>query len=132
MALLNIHPEYCDSLGLTSTNEFWPGYLAVYARKGVSFNNIENFSGKRVAVMKEVYITQKYIESLKHKINIIEVDNALEGLQKVQKGDVDYFFGFSPILFLFLNTSCLMLLLHMYLWINQNGLELGLGPIIPN
>ncbi len=93
--VLNIHPEYCDSLGLTSTNAYWPGYLAVYARKGVSFNNIENFSGKRVAVIKGVYITQKYIESLKHKINIIEVDNALEGLQKVQKGDVDYFFGLS-------------------------------------
>ena len=93
--VLNIHPEYSDSLGLASTNTYWPAYLAVFARKGVSFDKLENFVGKRVAVIKGVYITQKYIENLKDKINIIEVDNALEGLQKVQKGEVDYFFGLS-------------------------------------
>ncbi len=93
--IINIHPEYSDSLGLVSTNSYWPAYLAVFARKGVSFEKLEDFAGKRVAVIKGVYVTQKHIEHIKDKINIIEVDNALEGLQKVQKGDVDYFFGLS-------------------------------------
>ena len=93
--IINIHPEYSDSIGLLSTQAYWPGYMAVFACKGVLFDGPEDFSGKRVAVIDGVYFTKKYMEQYGKQATIIKVEDALTGLRSVDKGEVDYFLGAS-------------------------------------
>lgn len=93
--ILNLHPEYADKLGLLKTRSYWPGYPAVFARRGVSFKSPDDFSGKRVAIIDKVYFTEKLIKQYGQQATIVKVKAALEGLRSVEKGDADFFLGLS-------------------------------------
>lgn len=93
--ILNIHPDYSQSIGLLSTQVYWPAYMTVFARKGVLFDGPVYFSGKRVAVIDGVYFTKKYMEEYGKQATIVKVKDALTGLRSVDNGGVDYFLGTS-------------------------------------
>ncbi|MFC1821982.1 transporter substrate-binding domain-containing protein [Thermodesulfobacteriota bacterium] len=93
--ILNLHPEYADNLGLLKTQSYWPAYPAVFARKETSFKSSDDFAGKRVAIIEGVYITQKFMGQHGKQATILKVDDALGGLQSVEKGEADLFLGFS-------------------------------------
>jgi len=93
--ILNLHPEYADSLGLLKTRSYWPAYLAVFSRKETLFTNPDDFADKRVAIIDGVYITQKLMDRHGKQATILKVDDALGGLQSVEKGAADLFLGFS-------------------------------------
>jgi len=93
--ILNIHPEYADSLGLLKTQAFWPGYPTVFSGRNTYFEGPDDFRGKRVAIIDKVYFSEKLMRQYGKQATILKVDNALEGLQSVAKGDVDFFLGVS-------------------------------------
>ena len=93
--ILNLHPEYADDLGLLKTQTYWPAYPAVFARKETSFKSPDDFADKRVAIIDKVYITQKLMDRYGKQATILKVEDALGGLQSVEKGEADLFLGFS-------------------------------------
>ena len=93
--ILNIHPEYADSLGLLKTRGHWPGYPTVFARRNAYFDGPDDFRGKRVAIIDKVYFSEKLMRQYGKQATILKVDNALEGLRSVSKGDADFFLGAS-------------------------------------
>ncbi|NQT68042.1 MAG: transporter substrate-binding domain-containing protein [Desulfobacteraceae bacterium] len=93
--ILNLHTEYADKLGLLKTRSYWPGYPAVFARRGVSFKSPDDFSGKRVAITDGVYFTEKLIKQYGQQATIVKVKGSLEGLRSVEKGDADFYLGAS-------------------------------------
>jgi ABC-type amino acid transport substrate-binding protein len=93
--ILNIHPEYADSLGLLKTRAHWPGYPTVFARRNAYFESPDDFRGKRVAIIDGVYFSEKMMRQYGKQATILKVDNALEGLRSVAKGDADFFLGAS-------------------------------------
>ncbi len=93
--ILHLHPEYADQMGLLSTRPYWPGYPAVFASRGVSFKSPEAFDGKRVAIIDHVYFTEELMRKYGRGAAILKVENALEGLRSVGKGDADLFLGAS-------------------------------------
>ena len=89
--ILNIHPEYGDSLGLLKTRGYWASYPTVFTRRDVSFKGPDDFGSKRVAIINGVYATEKLIKHYGEEATILKVDNALKGFRSVGKGDADLF-----------------------------------------
>ena len=93
--ILYLLPEYADKLGLLKTEGHLTGYAAVFARKNVVFDRPSDFAGKKVAIIDGVMFTEKIVERYGDGATILKVKDALEGLQRVDKGEADLFLGAS-------------------------------------
>ncbi len=93
--ILALHPEYADKLGLLKTQDHWPGYPAVFARKGEAFKGPGDFKDRRVAIVEQVHWTRDLIRQYGNNTTVIEVKSPLEGLQSVEKGTADFYLGAS-------------------------------------
>ena len=90
-ALPSLHPAYADKLGLLITSAFWPSYPAVYSRKGVNLNGLDDFKGRRVAIVDKVLFSARLMEKYGKQSTVVPVKNALEGLKLVNSGKIDFF-----------------------------------------
>ncbi|MGB5422605.1 MAG: ABC transporter substrate-binding protein, partial [Desulfobacterales bacterium] len=93
--ILNILPEYADKLGLLKTDGYMTGYGAVFTRKNIVFDRPSDLAGKKVAIIDGVMFTKLIVERYGDGATILKVNDALEGLQLVDRGEVDLFLGAS-------------------------------------
>ena len=93
--ILYILPEYADKLGLLKTEGHLTGYAGVFARRDVPFNRPSDLAGKKVAIIDGVMFSEKIVERYGDDATILKVKDALEGLKRVDKGEVDLFLGAS-------------------------------------
>jgi PAS domain S-box-containing protein len=93
--IASILPEYADKLGLLKTHRVLTGYPAVFSRREVSFEGPSDFVGKKVAIIDQVYFSEEMIRKYEGRITVLKVNDALEGLQSVDRGEVDFFLGAS-------------------------------------
>ena len=91
--ILNLLPGYADELGLLKTRGYMTGYAAVFGRRGAVFDSPTDLIGKRVAIIDGVKFTQLIVEQYGDGATILNVEDALEGLQLVDKGIADFFLG---------------------------------------
>jgi formate hydrogenlyase transcriptional activator len=91
--ILSLHPEYADKLGLLKTKGYISGFPAVFSNQTISFEQPDDFVGKRVAIIDKAYFSEKIIQPYEHEVTILRVTDALEGLQLVNKGQADVFIG---------------------------------------
>ena len=93
--ILNILPEYADKLGLLKTEGYMTGYGAVFTRKNIVFDRPSDLAGKKVAIVDKVMFTELIVERYGAGATILKVNDALEGLQRVDRGEADLFLGAS-------------------------------------
>ena len=93
--ILNILPEYADKLGLLKTDGYLTGYGAVFTRKNIVFDRPSDLAGKKVAIVDGVMFAKLIVERYGAGATILKVNDALEGLQRVDRGEVDLFLGAS-------------------------------------
>ena len=93
--IVNILPEYADKLGLLKTEGYLTGYGAVFTRKNMVFDRPSDLAGKKVAIVDKVMFTELIVERYGAGATILKVNDALEGLQRVDRGEVDVFLGAS-------------------------------------
>jgi PAS domain S-box-containing protein len=93
--ILSLTPGYADKLGLWKTRGHVTNYPTVFARKGVSFEHPSNLAYKRVAIIDEVFFSEKIVAEYLDGTTILKVKDALEGLRHVQQGEADLFLGAS-------------------------------------
>lgn len=94
--IANLHPAYADKLGLLKTHGFMPAYPVVFGRRDISFKGPAEFEGKTVAAMDQVYFSEEILRPYRGRTTIFKVKDALEGLQRVDRGEADFFLGISP------------------------------------
>ena len=93
--ILYILPEYADKLGLLKTEGHLSGYAAVFTRRNFAFDRPSDLAGKKVAIVDKVMFTELIVERYGAGATILKVNDALEGLQRVDRGEVDVFLGAS-------------------------------------
>ncbi len=93
--ILYILPEYADKLGLLKTEGHLSGYAAVFAHRNFAFDRPSDLAGKKVAIVDKVMFTELIVERYGAGATILKVNDALEGLQRVDRGEVDLFLGAS-------------------------------------
>jgi len=95
--LLVAAPSLAKSMGLLHSKTLAKGTPAIFARTNAPFdiNSEKDLLGKRVAILKGVYVVEKALAPYRDKIEIIEVDSAQEMLTLVLKGKADVAFGLS-------------------------------------
>ena len=93
--ILNVLPEYADKLGLLKTEGYLTGYGAVFTHKNIVFDHPSDLAGKKVAIIDGVMFTELIVERYGAGATILKVNDALEGLQRVDRGEVDLFLGAS-------------------------------------
>lgn len=91
--LLSLHPGYADELGLLKTRSYITNYPAVFARANVPFESPLDFAGKTVAVIDRLYFSRKIIEQYGRGATILKVPDSRDGLQRVIRGQADFFLG---------------------------------------
>ena len=93
--LIALHPEYSDKLGLSKTRGYISVYPTVFARFDTPFRGPDDFSGKKVALLDKVYFSNYIIREYGDRADIFKVSTSLEGFQKIQNGEADYFISSS-------------------------------------
>ncbi len=95
--LLASVPALARSIGLSHSKIFVRGTPAVFARTDAPFeiNSEQDLIGKRVVVLKGIYIVEQALAPYKEKIEILEADTAHEMLTLVLSGKADVAFGLS-------------------------------------
>jgi signal transduction histidine kinase/ABC-type nitrate/sulfonate/bicarbonate transport system substrate-binding protein len=93
--ILNVLPEYADKLGLLKTEGYLTGYAAVFAHRNVSFDRPSDLAGKKLAIIDGVFFSEQIVERYGDGATILKVKDALEGLERVEKGEADFFLGAS-------------------------------------
>ena len=116
--ILNILPEYADKLGLLKTEGYMTGYGAVFTRKNIVFDRPSDLAGKKVAIVDKVMFTELIVERYGAGATILKVNDALEGLQRVDRGEADLFLGASINAY-FLSKYQLFGLALQYVYYNQ-------------
>ena len=91
----DIHPQFADKLGLLRTRTYFTGYPAVFARRDARFDRPTDLAGKRIAIIDEVFFSEQIIEQYGDGAAIVKVKDALEGLQRVDRGEADLYLGAS-------------------------------------
>ena len=116
--ILNILPEYADKLGLLKTEGYMTGYGAVFTRKNIVLDRPSDLAGKKVAIVDKVMFTELIVERYGAGATILKVNDALEGLQRVDRGEADLFLGASINAY-FLSKYQLFGLALQYVYYNQ-------------
>ncbi|MDH4317447.1 MAG: transporter substrate-binding domain-containing protein, partial [Desulfobulbaceae bacterium] len=90
-------PSLASSLGLLNTKSLTVATPTVFAKDNVSFevNSEADLKGKKIAVLKDIYVVQQALKPYKDEIDIIETDSALTMMKMVYEGKVDAAFGLS-------------------------------------
>lgn len=93
--LLLSAPVLAESIGLSTTQPLSRGTPTIYAKTDapLEINSIEDLIGKRVAVLKGLYIAEQALVPYKDKIDIIQTETSLESLQLVFSGKADVALG---------------------------------------
>lgn len=88
-------PGLAESLGLLTTNPMTTGTPTIYINQNALFviNSEKDLIGKRVSVLKGVYIVDQALLPYKENIEIIECSTALEMFKLLFEGKVDAAFG---------------------------------------
>ncbi len=90
-----IHPNYADKLGFLKTKTYYRSYPTVFGPNDISFEQPDNFVGKKVAIIDKVYFSETIIHPYKDRATVLKVKDAQEGLDLVHRKKVDLFFGIS-------------------------------------
>ena len=93
--ICNIHPEYADAMGLKKTQGYMSAYPTVFGLRKVSFDDLADFAGKKVAIIDKVYATEEITQQYGKQATILKVKDALEGLKLIDNGEADLFIGSS-------------------------------------
>lgn len=93
--ILEMAPAYADKLGLRITDTYLTAYPTVFGRPNVHFENPTDFTGKTVAIIDKIFFTEQMTRQYGTQATIVKVKDALEGMQRVSKGEVDLFVGVS-------------------------------------
>lgn len=93
--LLLSAPALAESIGLSTTHFINEGTPTVFAKTDTPFeiNAVEDLIGKKVAVLKGVYVVEQALAPHKDEIEIIEAESAIEMMGLVLDGNVDAAFG---------------------------------------
>jgi signal transduction histidine kinase/CheY-like chemotaxis protein len=83
------------SIGQLTTNHISTGKPTIFARKNAPFeiNSLKDLAGKRISVLKKVYVVEQILKPYKDEIEVIEAASALEMLTLVLEGKADVAFG---------------------------------------
>ena len=90
-----IHPDYADKLGFLKTKTYYRSYPTVFGLNDISFEQPDNFVGKKVAIIDKVYFSETIIHPYKDRATVLKVKDAREGLDMVYRKKADLFFGIS-------------------------------------
>ena len=93
--ICNLHPEYAEKLEMLKTRGYFHNYPTIFARRDIAFNDVNDMFGKTVAIIDQLYFSEKIIKEYEDKVTIKKVKNALEGLQSLVSGEADLFIGLS-------------------------------------
>lgn len=88
-------PALAESIGLNTTQPISEATPTIYAKIDAPFeiNAVEDLIGKKVAVLKGVFMIEQALAPYKDKVEIIQTNSALEMLGLVLAGKVDVAFG---------------------------------------
>lgn len=98
--ILALHPDYADALGLLKTRTYITAYPALFARKGLVLNSPADLAGKKIVHREAEYFSGKIIDQYGQNAKRLTVDNGLDGLRMVNRGDADVFVGLSGATYL--------------------------------
>ena len=93
--ILEILPQYADKLGLLKSIGYLRAYPAVFARKNISFAGPDDFAGKKIAIIDNVYFSEKMVREYGEQASILRVNDAIQGMKSVSEGDADLYIGVS-------------------------------------
>ena len=93
--ILEMLPEYADKLGLLKSIGYLRAYPAVFARKNFSFAGPDDFAGKKIAIIDEIYFSEKMVREYGEQATILRVKDAIQGMKSVSEGDADLYIGVS-------------------------------------
>ena len=95
--LLVTPSSLAESIGLIPTNYLTVATPTVFVKKDAPFeiNSEQDLEGKKISVLKGIYIVQQALQPYKENIEIIETESALEMMKMVYEGKVDAAFGLS-------------------------------------
>jgi ABC-type amino acid transport substrate-binding protein len=95
--LLACAPSLARSIGLSDSQALVEGTPTVFAKTAVPFeiNSEEDLIGKRVAVLKGIYVIEQVLAPYKGKLDIIPADSAQEMMALVLEGRADVAYGLS-------------------------------------
>ncbi|MDH3972949.1 MAG: transporter substrate-binding domain-containing protein [Deltaproteobacteria bacterium] len=95
--LLVAAPSLAKSMGFPHSKTLAKGTPAIFARTDTTFNinSEKDLIGKRVAVLKGIYVVEKALAPYKDEIEIIEADSAEEMLTLVLRGKAHVAYGLS-------------------------------------
>ncbi len=83
--------------GLIHTHILATGFPTIFAKKDAPFeiNSEEDLKGKKVSVLKGVYVVEQALKPYEGAIEIVETESALEMMKMVLEGKVDAAYGLS-------------------------------------
>ncbi|MES9900676.1 MAG: transporter substrate-binding domain-containing protein [Sedimenticola sp.] len=95
--LLGSAPSLAEGVGLIHSHLLNSGFPTVFTKTNAPFeiNSVKNLEGKKISVLKGIYVVEQALEPYKDTIEIIETESALEMMQMVLAGKVDAAFGLS-------------------------------------
>ena len=57
--IILLHPNYADKLGYLKTHTYYRSYPIVFGRAGDSFNQPDDFAGKKVVIIDKIFVSKK-------------------------------------------------------------------------
>jgi signal transduction histidine kinase len=93
--LIALHPDHSDKLGLSKTKGYASVYPTVFARFDTRFKSPADFIGKKIAILDKVHFSNDIIRQYGNQSEIVRVADSLEGFQKIQRGEVEFFISIS-------------------------------------
>ncbi len=90
-------PSLARSIGMVQTRPYYYSYATVYARSNLNLNitKLSDMENLTITHMRGVRVIKDFLEPIRGKCTIIEVDSALEAISLTQKGQSDLAVGLS-------------------------------------
>lgn len=91
--LVTAAPQLADARGLLKTQGHFTIYSAVYGRSETPFRGPSDLAGKKIAHLKAHRMAEMVLEPYMDTIEVVHTDSALEALELVYRGEVDFMVG---------------------------------------